>query len=283
MQRIDGWITAQQAGRILGVRPQRIYRLVRRGRLRRRPSVCAEERRYYVSLVEVHAFAANPERIRRNQGRLRRGRQIGSAPPTNARLLTCREAAAELGVSLSCVYFLIAHGRLETYRQPGVRRRLQYVVTLSSVEAYREDPMRQKLRRLWEDGHWYAEPKSEVPEETEAEEEEGEWLTAAQAGRRLGVSVGVVYKLRQRGRLRGWRLRSGSGKRGWHFRREEVEALQADAQYAAYHRRWKEAHTEEKCAQRAEARLTEALDRTLRVHGWCDPPSAADYYEWQVW
>lgn len=174
------------------------------------------------------------------------------APPGD-RLITPREAAAILDIHVTKITHLVRKGILFGWQTTPGRQGCPLWLSERQVLRYRDDPARLKKRRAYLEGAAPLTPLGQMLTETEAwredrhlpqldpaaesrftERDYGEYFTARQAARVLGITHHALLGLRSRGRLPGWQTpRKGhGGNKWWFFRKDDVYALLADPDYA---------------------------------------------------
>ena len=267
MQIVDGWITTKDAAMTLQVTRGRIDQLVRKGSLHPiEPTERFVSRLFW--LREVHALWEEPERRERRKRKWQKTGQwpveaLPETPPEGMRLLTCREAGEMLGVAADTIQAHIRNGRLRAYRGGKGTKVGRYLLPLDELERFRDSPVQRERLAAYERGRG-TEPTA--PLHGEAAEAAGEWLSTQGTANRLGITLASVGRLRRSGQLRGHRLRNGKQKaQGCYYRRENVEALLASADYRRRRDAWRRGNSLEARQSRRSALRLQFLDSVARA------------------
>jgi hypothetical protein len=182
--------------------------------------------------------------------------------PPGDRLIGVVEAAQMLDVSPNTVYAMVARGRLfARQKQPG-RHGSRLFLSRNQVDRLlgdagyraRHDANKNSRGRNSHGSEelnlpeWVIDSglrdEDRAPRRPNIDRDWGEFFTARQAARVLGIDRRIVGVLRQRGRLQGHRSpRANPNSRGawWFFRKEDVYALAQDRSYTSRRDRMKKA------------------------------------------
>ncbi len=270
----EGWIRAEEAGRILGLSLTQVHWLARRGRLERFPSQPKPGQRGYFREEQVRALAASSERLRRQERREQRKRQregllaVGMALEQEA-LVSCQEAATMLGVQAGTVRAMVRTGRLASLQEEPGRNGSRHWLLRRQVEWLRDHPARQKHRQAWERA------RPGVGELYVGEEPEEAWLTSKEVARWLGISEARVHHLRKSGRLGAYKRRR-RGRRGpvWWHEKAAVGALLMEAQFQKKRSGWRQGEA---------TKFEKALEWTMEINGWNRSEREVAYYVPETW
>ncbi len=269
----DNLVTAGEVGGLLGVTPEHVNAMRHEGKLTwsvpGRPGKAG-----LYSLRAVLALASQREKAfearsayRSEENRKSRERrdfiarwaQLPMDP--DDQLVSTQEAATLMGVSPRRICVLITQGRLWGYqRLPGVMGSPIYL-RLSHVTAYvnRKDHVRRReayeKSRIAPSGIAKGWEEMGIPDVDRRESsahtvrDYGDYYTARQAGKVLGIGIQGVRSLRERGRLVGYLkapgkrvkepAREARGSAWWFYRKEEVDALSLDASYCKHQNAYK--------------------------------------------
>ncbi len=139
-----------------------------------------------------------------------------------------KEAAAILGVSGVTVAGMVYNGRLVSYQSAPGHRGSRLWFSRREVTRLAEDPERLRRRANYEKGRTSAGPKDRGPQmaRTVRGGVPNGWLTAREAGERLGVSPHRIHALRRSGMLRGEQIwRKHKPLKFWYYPDYEVLRL----------------------------------------------------------
>lgn len=276
-------LTTSQTASLLGVTPERVYQLAAEGKIVRvqnsRPSAFTADSVDWLLEERARKRARRLPRVPAEQQRV-----PPELLPTNAELLSTRQAAEILMVRLDRVQQMVKLGRLlAVQRLPGIRgSRLQIV--RASLENLLRDPdycLRRarwmpvgflpKLGKPWKPpGVQEPIPPVDFSDTLRAAMQvtSRPFLSTAQVAAILGISPAGVRRLRKIGRLRGYRSFKGRYVDGalelwnpgvrnprWFFKRNEVLELRSYPAYARAHRAHCLAMTPERRAMRQEKEI----------------------------
>ncbi len=248
---------------MLGISVCHLGGLARRGLLRaEKPTRLFEAS--YVSLWDVCRLKYEPEKAGwlRTLSRLRpplypRGWTIGPAP-LGVAVITVKQAERLLDCTLACIQAKIKTGKLEGYKDPGLRKGGGCLITERSVERYRDDWSRRVFRRR----EHYRKPTNAHHDSADATTMP-EWMDARQVAHYMRITVKRVYDLRKAGRLTS--TPHSPGRIRYLFARCAVLTLLADPQYAKRSVQGKFDSSPEQQTARRDSRINAELEEITRV------------------
>lgn len=272
----EGWVTAIEAGEMLGVTRYHIcYLAQKHGWTRIQEEPGKKCSRLYFRQTEVMEYAKSPERRRRTWKRSQKAAHVAELPSTDSwdrsECVTVREAAEILGVRPRRVNAYIEDRRLMSRQECVGQKGSPHLLLRLQVESLRGNPRRMEHRWRFEKCGMRKGHSAEEKEWLATLEPIPDWLTTKQVARWLGVTEDRVRQLRIAGRFTAFaRIRPRvSGNAGiWMHRKTEVAALLADPEFRKRRLAWDKGQS---------TLLLKAIDWTMRVNKWDRPDHMPTY------
>ena len=273
----EGWIKANVAAKMLGVREDYVKQLVYRGELAKWEG---NGKPFYYRVEDVERLAREPERVKRLERRetaagkrrtlIRPEQETQETPQEQARnvgMITAAEAAALLGVSRIRVGELARRGQLACWQENPGKMGSPFWFRKSDVEA-RQRRQEEKANRVvwaapkaskpWRRRYLMRQPlklkgRLDVWDVSVPERYLADWLTARQVASLLHVSVFTVYAHRAKGHLEAQRRPEYGYHNQLMFRKREVKGLMDNEKYFRRRALWEAVHSERGKTRRREA------------------------------